>query len=178
MSLSVLAADFTSINPGLIFWTLVTFLCVFIVLRWKAWGPVLTLVQEREKQIQSAIDSAKRERAEAEKLLAEQKSAAAEARKEAAEMMRRHQAEVEKFREELMAKAKKDADELMATNRRQIEDQKQKAIAEVQAMSVDLAIEIAAKLLGERLDEPKHRKLAEQFIAELPKNGAPAQPRI
>jgi F-type H+-transporting ATPase subunit b len=169
MRLVLLASDFTSINPGLIFWTIVTFLFVFIVLRWKAWGPVLALVQEREKQIQSAVDSAKHERAEAEKLLVEQKAVIAETRREAAEAMQKSRAEVAQFREELLTKSRKEAEELMATARRQINEEKLKAIAEVKSMSVDLAIEIAAKLIGERLDEPKHRKLAEQFIDQLPK---------
>ena len=80
-------------------------------------GPSSTLVDEREKQIASAIESAKRERAEAEKLLAEQKTAIAEARREAAEMMRSNQADVEKFREELMAKSRKEAEELKADAR-------------------------------------------------------------
>src|SRR5579871_6353204 len=111
MHLFVLASSFTEIRPGLIFWTILTFLLAFVILRWKAWGPVLNLVAEREKQIQNAIDSAKRERAEAEKLLGEQKSAIAEARREAAEMMRKNAADVERMRDELIAKAQKDAQE-------------------------------------------------------------------
>ena len=53
MNLIVLAASFTEIRPALIFWTLLTFAIVAIVLRWKAWGPILALVDEREKQIQN-----------------------------------------------------------------------------------------------------------------------------
>src|SRR6478752_1309657 len=94
----VLASGLTEIRPGLIFWTLVTFILVALVLRSRAWGPILSLVEEREKQISSAVESAKRERAEAEKLLAEQKSAIAEARREAGELMRKNQEDVERLR--------------------------------------------------------------------------------
>jgi F-type H+-transporting ATPase subunit b len=167
----VLAASFLEVRPGLIFWTLITFALVLVVLRWKAWGPILALVEEREKQIASAIESAKRERAEAEKLLADQKTAIAEARRDAAEMMRKNQQEVEKYREELMAKSRKEAEEFKAQARREIEDQKAKAIAEVRALAVDLAIEVAGKLIAERMDEAKHRALAEQFVKGLPASG-------
>ncbi|RKG77058.1 F0F1 ATP synthase subunit B [Corallococcus terminator] len=166
---SVLAASsFVEVRPGLIFWTIVTFVLVMLVLRAKAWGPILSLVEEREKQISNAIESAKRERAEAEKLLADQKTAIAEARREAAEMMRRNTADMEKFRDELMAKSRKEAEELKLSARREIDDQKAKAIAEVRAMAVDLAMDVASKLMNERMDDSKHRALAEQFVQGLP----------
>jgi F-type H+-transporting ATPase subunit b len=171
MNTLLLAASFLEVRPGLIFWTLITFVLVLVVLRWKAWGPILALVEEREKQITSAIESAKKERAEAEKLLAEQKTAIAQARQEAAEMMRRNQQEVEKYREELMAKSRKEAEEFKLQARREIDDQKAKAIAEVRGMAVDLAMEVAGKLISERMDDSKHRALAEQFVKGLPTSG-------
>lgn len=172
------AAGFTDIRPGLIFWTIVTFAIVMIVLRWKAWGPILSLVTEREKQIENAIESAKRERAEAERLLAEQKTAVAEARREAAESLRKAQLDMEKFRDELMAKSRKEAEDLKAEARKAIEEEYRKAAAQVKAMSVDLAIDIAQKLIGERLDDSKHRQLAMQFVEQLPAQNPGAQPRV
>jgi F-type H+-transporting ATPase subunit b len=35
--LAVLAAGLTDVNPGLTFWTIITFLIVLVVLRAKAW---------------------------------------------------------------------------------------------------------------------------------------------
>jgi F-type H+-transporting ATPase subunit b len=170
MSFLVLASGFTEIRPGLIFWTIITFLLVFFLLRAKAWKPVLALVEEREKQINNAIESAKRERAEAEKLLAEQKTAIAEARREAAEHLKKSQADMEKFREELMAKSRREAEQLKADAKRAIDDERVKAVAELKAEAVGLGIQIAEMLLTEKLDDARHRKLAEQFIEKLPKN--------
>ncbi len=179
MSPLLLAASFMDIRPGLIFWTIVTFIIVAIVLRLTAWKPILELVSEREKQIENNIESAKRERAAAEKLLAEQKKAIAEARREAAEMMRKNQADMERFRDELMAKSRLEAEQLKADAERVIREEQAKAVAEVKGMAVDLAIDIAAKLLGEQLDGPKQRKLAEEFIEQLPKHSeGPARPVV
>jgi F-type H+-transporting ATPase subunit b len=164
----LLASDFTEIRPGLIFWTIITFLVVALVLRARVWKPVLNVVEEREKQISNAIESAKRERAEAEKLLAEQKTAIAEARREAAEMMRKNTAEMEKFRDELMAKARADAEAAKAEAARNIEDLKAKAVAELKQQATHLAIQIAEKLISKTLDDTLHRKLAEDFMAQLP----------
>ena len=171
------ASSFTEIRPGLIFWTIITFIIVAIVLRVTAWKPILELVSEREKQIADSIEAAKRERAEAEKLLAEQKAEVAKARHEAAEMMRKNQADMERFREEVMATSRKEAEQLKAEAERSINEERVKAIAEVKALTVDLAIDIATKLLGEQLDGPKQRKLAEQFIEQLPKPSEGPPPR-
>ena len=173
MNTLLLASSFIDVRPGLIFWTLVTFIIVAIILRSRAWKPILNLVEEREKQIANAIESAKRERAEAEKLLADQKTAIAEARREATEMMRKNQADMEKFRDELMAKARAEAESAKAEARRAIEEERAKAIADIKSEAIAIGIQIAEKLISEKLDDTKHRKLAEDFMAQLPSgNGA------
>jgi len=164
---AVLGASITEVNPGLTFWTIITFVVVFVVLRWKAWGPILQLVEQREKAIQDAIDAAKRERQEAEKMLAEQKTAIADARREAAEMVKRSQADVEKIREELLQRSRKEAEELMSVAMRQIEEEKLKAMAEVRSQAVDLAILAAHRLVESSLDEKKQRELVTEFIEKL-----------
>ncbi len=173
MNSIALASTFTDVKPGLIVWTWITFIVVLFVLRKMAWGPLLKAVDDREKNISNAIESAKRERAEAEKLLAEQKTAIAHARQEAAEQVRKTQADMEKFREELMSKARKEADDLKADARRTIEEERVKAVNEIKSEAVKISIQIAEKLLSERLDDAKHQQLAQQFVADLSKKKTP-----
>ena len=174
MSMLVLASPFTDVKPGLIIWTWITFIVLFLALRKFAWGPLLKMVEDREKNIVNAIESAKRERSEAEKLLGEQKSAVAQARQEAAEQVRKTQSDLEKFREELMAKARKEADDLKVDARRSIEEERNKAVSELKTEAVKLSIQVAEKLLGEKLDDAKHQQLAQQFVTDLSKKGANA----
>ena len=82
------------------------------------------------------------------------------------------ESDMERARDELLARNRREADELKAQARREIEEQKVKALAEVKAVAVDLSIDIAEKLLGEKLDGSHHRKLAEQFMEQLPKGQA------
>jgi F-type H+-transporting ATPase subunit b len=174
MNLIVLASSFTDVKPGLIIWTWITFIIVLFILRKFAWGPLLSAVDSREKSITNAIESAKRERAEAEKLLAEQKTAIAAARQEAADAVRKTQADMERFREELMSKARTEADSLKADAQRAINEERIKAVAELKAESVKLSIAIAEKLLNERLDDAKHQQLAQQFVQDLGKSQKPS----
>jgi F-type H+-transporting ATPase subunit b len=165
----VLGSTFTDVKPGLIIWTWITFILVMFLLRRFAWGPLLKAVGDREKNMVNAIESVKRERLEAERLLAEQKAAVAQARQEAGEQVRKTQADMEKFREELMAKARKEADELKVDARRIMEEERAKAVNELKAEAVKLSIQVAEKLLNERLDDAKHQQLAQQFVSDLAK---------
>jgi len=165
----VLAAGaLTDINPGLTLWAAITFLVLLVVLSKFAWGPIVKMLDEREKTINEAIESAKKERAEAEKLLAAQKESLAKATREAAELAKRNQDEVEKLRQELTAKARKEAEELVASARKQIVEEKSKAAAELRGMVADLAIDAAGKLVKASLDEKAQRQLVEDYLKQLP----------
>lgn len=170
---TVLAAGgITDLNPGLTLWTAITFLVLIFVLGKFAWGPIVKMLAERERTIREAIEAAKKERAEAERMMAEQKAALAQAQREAAEIAKRNQQDVEKLRVELTEKAKKEADDLVAGARRQIAEELQKAKAELRSQVADLAIAAAGKLVKSSLDEKAQRHLVEEYIAQLPSDRA------
>jgi F-type H+-transporting ATPase subunit b len=162
----------TDLNPGLTLWTAITFLFLLIVLSRFAWGPIVKMLNDRERTIRDAIESAKKERAEAERMLAEQKDALARAQREAAELARRNQQEVEALRQELTTRARKEADDLIASARQQVAEEVSKARAELKAQVADLAIDAAGRLVKANLDEKAQRKLVEEYIAQLPANRA------
>ena len=110
-----LAAGIMELNPGLTLWVAITFLFLIVVLAKVAWGPIVKMLDERERTIRDAIDQARKEREEAEKLLGQQKESLAQARREAADLAKKNQQEVEALRAELTARARKEADELVAT---------------------------------------------------------------
>ena len=120
----VLAAGIMDLNPGLTLWTAITFLLLIGVLGKYAFGPIVKMLDERERTIRDAIDEAKRERAEAEKLLAQQKDALLKAQREAAEIAKRNAQEMEVYRAQLTSLAKKESDTLVANARKQIGEEK------------------------------------------------------
>jgi F-type H+-transporting ATPase subunit b len=162
------AGSITDINPGLTLWTAITFVFLLVVLARFAWGPVVRMLAERERNIREAIEAAKKERAEAERLLADQKQALARAQREAAELAKRNQQEVETLRQELTARARKEAEELVVAARQQITEEIGKARAELRSEVADLAIEAAGRLVRANLDDRAQRQLVEEYIAQLP----------
>jgi F-type H+-transporting ATPase subunit b len=164
----VIAAGIADINPGLTLWAAITFIVLLFVLGKFAWGPIVKLLDEREKTIREAIDSAKKERAEAERMLAEQKESLVRATREAAEIAKRNQQEVEALRQELTARARKEADELVASARKQIVEEKSKAVVELRGMVADLAIDAASRLVKSSLDDKAQRQLVDDYLKQLP----------
>ena len=164
----VLAAGIMDLNPGLTLWTAITFLVLIGVL-WKfAFGPISRMLVERETTIRDAIDSARKEREEAEKLLAQQKDALVKAQRDAAELAKRNQQEMEAFRSQLTAQARKEADDLVAQAKKSIAEEKKLAVAELRAQVADLAVAAAARIVKSSLDEKTQRQLVEEYIKDLP----------
>jgi F-type H+-transporting ATPase subunit b len=168
----IAAGSLTTINPGLTLWAAITFLVLLVVLSKFAWGPIVKMLDERTRTIHEAIDAAKKERAEAERMLAEQKESLARATREAAELAKRNQQEVETLRQELTARARKEADELVASARKQIIEEKSKAVSELRTMTADLAIDAASRLVKASLDEKSQRALVEDYLKQLPSGRA------
>jgi len=164
----VLAAGIMDLNPGLTLWTAITFLVLIFVLRKFAFGPISKMLVERETTIRDAIDSARNERAEAEKLLAQQKGALLQAQRDAAEIAKRNQQEMEAFRTQLTAQAKKEADDLVAQARKSIHEEKKLAVAQLRAEVADLAVAAAARIVKSSLDEKTQRQLVDEYIKDLP----------
>jgi F-type H+-transporting ATPase subunit b len=165
----LLAAGLTDVNFALSFWTFVTFALLIVVLGKFAWGPILQMIETREKTIAEAIEAAKRERAAAEAASAEMRAALERAREESAELVRKNQQEVAAAKAELIAAAKKQSDELLAAARKTISEEKRQALAELRAQAVDIAIEAAGRLVQMNMDDGKQKQLVEEYLSQLPK---------
>ena len=164
----VFCASFLDVEPGLVFWTLVTFVCLALLLRWKAWGPILHAIEEREKRIHESVEGAKKDREESQRLLDEHRKLVSEARREGAESVRKALAEAEVGRQEMLQKSRKEAEEIVAQTKRQIDEQVKRARDELAHTVVDLALDAAEKVIGEALSDPqRQRKLVEQYVQEF-----------
>jgi len=164
----VLAAGIMDLNPGLSLWTAITFLVLIGVLWNFAFGPITRMLAERETTIRDAIDSARKEREEAEKMLAQQKEALIKAQRDAAELAKRNQQEMENFRTQLTAQARKEADDLVATARKAIGEERRLAVAQLRAEVADLAVAAASRIVKSSLDEKAQRQLVDEYIKDLP----------
>ena len=66
-------------NPGLILWTIFTFLILLVILRKFAWKPLMESLHKREETVRSSIERAETARQDAERLLEENRKQLARA---------------------------------------------------------------------------------------------------
>jgi F-type H+-transporting ATPase subunit b len=164
----LLAAGLTDVNFALSFWTAITFGLLIIVLGKFAWGPILGMIETREKTISDALESAKKERLAAEAAAAEMKASLQKARDESAELMRRNQQEVAAAKQELMAAARKESENLLEQARKTIGEEKRQAMIELRSQAVDIAIDAANRLVQMNMDQAKQKALVEDYLKQLP----------
>ncbi len=155
---------------GLMFWTLIIFGAFAFVIAKFAIGPITQAVAAREALLREALDAAQADRAEAQRLLAEQKAQLDAARAEGQKFIADGRAIAEQMRADMLAETKQQQDELMARARRDIETEKSKAIGELRREAVDLALSGAGKLIEKNLDDATNRKLVEDFLASVGKS--------
>jgi F-type H+-transporting ATPase subunit b len=160
-------ADLLAPSGGLMFWTLIIFIGVLFVLGKFAFGPITAAVEAREKALEEAIASAKRDREEAARLLAEHRAHLDAARGEGQKLIAEARTAAERVRAELVAQAQKEQVEMLARARGEIAAEKTKAIAELRREAVDLAILGASKVIERNLDQPTNRQLVESFLASV-----------
>jgi len=175
---TVLAAEggLFSLNTGLSLWTAIVFVVVFLFLSKFAWGPILSVLDAREKGIQDSVDTATRLRAEAEALLEENRRHLADARRQSQQIIAEAREAGESLRREFEERARAEGDAMIERARKDIERQKNAALNELREESVDLALAAATRLLQRKLDAEADRALIRGFIADIssPKAGVQA----
>ena len=157
-----------SVRINLMFWTLLIFVILYVLLRWKAFPAILGAVEQREKALQDAIDAAKRDRDEAQRLLEEHQRQIDAARGEAQKLIADGRAVAEKMRTDLLEQTHQEQQTMLERARREIETEKERAIAQLRREAVNLAIAGASKVIEQNLDNTKNRQLVESFLSSIP----------
>ena len=155
------------INPGLIIWTVLTFLVLMIILRMVAWKPLLGMLDERERTIRESLEQARKAKEEADHLMAQHREMLARARQEMAAIIEKAQRDAEQRRSDILARAQRDAEEKGRQFAEDLERQKRAAIRELREESVDLVLAAASRLLESSLDDEKHRALARGYLEDI-----------
>lgn len=156
------------VDPGLMIWTIITFVALLIVLKAAVWKPLLAMLDERERRIRDALSGAERARHEAERTLVEYKETLSKAEVEARERIQKATEQAHQERERIVSESHHQANRLVEDAKAEIQHEKERAIQELRQTVGDLAIQAASKLLDENLDNARNRKIVDDFIRRLP----------
>lgn len=155
------------LNPGLIIWTIVTFLVAMLILRRYAWKPLLGALAAREEKIRSQLEQAEHAQAEAQRLLEEHQRALAAAEEQSQRIIREGRSLADQMKADILEKANAGARTLIDQAKGEIQREKDSALEHLRAEVADLVILAAGKILDANLDTPKQRKLVDAVIQDI-----------
>ncbi len=150
MKFIILFAPFQP-SPGLAIWTLVIFLLFWYIVGKLAFKPIVKALNDRELDIQSSLDEAKKAKEEMSNMRSENEKLLQQAREERAALLNEAKETKNSIIAEAREKAKEEAAKIVASAQVEIENQKKAALAEVKSEVGSMAIDIAEKLLQTQL---------------------------
>src|SRR5437879_7704305 len=143
---------------GTVIVELLTFLVMLAVLTRYVYPEVVKIAEARQRAIAQQLHDAEQARAEAEARLQEAQAKLEEARKTAQQVIDSASKSGEQLRQDLRAKAEDDAKRIAESARKDIEAERDRALQSARSEVAGLVVTAAEKVIGETLDEPKHRR--------------------
>jgi len=144
----------------------VSFLVLFLILRFVAYKPLLRMLDQRSQRIKESLEQAEQVRRQSENAEAEVKKQIQAASLEGQEIIARATQASDEVRARAQELAKKDADELIGKARQAISAEREAAVEELHKEFADLTILAAGKVIGESLDKESHKKLIDKVLKE------------
>jgi F-type H+-transporting ATPase subunit b len=157
-------------NPGLIIWTIITFILLLVILRAVAWKPLLGALTAREETIRKSLQEAEDAQQEGRRLLEENRRQLALAEEQSQRIIKEGRELGDRLKSEILDKANASSRQMIDQARDEIRREKDAALGQLRAEVSDLAVAAAGKLLDANLDTAASRKLVDTAIRELPKS--------
>ena len=158
------------VSPGLIIWTVVTFIILLFILKKLAWKPILTSLNDRENFIKDSLEKAEKAQEEAQKLLEENNANLAKAEEESQKIIAQGREYAEKLKNQIIEESKTQGKKMVDDATAEIERKNREAFEKLKDQIADIAVNAAEKIIRENLDKEKQKILVDKFINQLPKN--------
>ena len=158
----------TSPAMGTIIWAVLIFSIFFLVLTKFAWKPILSALRQRDDMIKGSLEAAEKARKDMLQLQSDNEAILKKAREEREDILK----EARDIRDKLIAEAKgratMEASKIVENAKAGIEREKSKALSEIHDQLATLSVEIASKLLGEKLSHTgEQEKLINKYLEDL-----------
>ncbi len=153
------------INLGYLLVQIISFIMALLILRAWVYRPVLNMLDRRRKTIAQGLEDARlaaEARANAEK---EAQRILTEAQQEAATKLREASERAEELAREVHAAAEQDVVKLRESAATEAMAERDRVLADLRGHIAALAIAAAQKVVGEALDEKRHRALIDDFFS-------------
>ena len=156
------------LNINATFWIEVAAFLLMLGILWRYVYPrVMEAAEARQKAIAAELEEAEKARQEAQKQLEDAQKQLDDARAQAQDVIAGASRSADQLREELRQKAEEDAKRLVERSREEIVAERQKALDSVRREVAELVVEATERVIGESLDDARHKKLIDNAIKEV-----------
>lgn len=164
----LLANSLTNPAIGTIVWSVLIFSIFFFILAKFAWKPILSAIKARDEMIKGSLESAERAREEMLKLQSDNEAILRKAREEREVILKEAREVRDRLISEAKGQASEEAEKLIEKARAGIESEKRKALSEIREQVANLSVDIAAKLVGEKLRQTgEQEKLIDNYLKDI-----------
>ncbi len=151
----------------MIVWSTIIFSLLLVILKKYAWKPVINAVKAREERIKGALESAEEVKLEMEKLKADNEVIIGEAKAERNKLITEAREVKDKMIGEAKVQAGEEAKKIIEIARINIQNEKEAAITDIKKQVALLSVEIAEKILKQKLEEKdKQKELIDKYLKE------------
>ena len=159
--------SFVGVNFWTALFTLLNFLALFFVLKHFLVGPVIKIIQDRQKEIDDMYASAGNAEQQAKLMEAEYRQKLTAAAETGEKIVKEAVARGQAREEEILRQANAEASAIMDKAAADIALEKKKAINDAKDEISGIAIAIAEKVVARELNETDQAQLVDIFINEL-----------
>jgi F-type H+-transporting ATPase subunit b len=175
ITLAVLASEggnggLLDVNPGLMIWTVITFIILLFVLKRVAWKPILTALDKRENDIKESLTQAEKAKNEAKMILEENQANLAKAEEESRKIIEQSRTYAESLKEQLMRESKEQAKKIVDDASSEIQRNKDAAFEELKGQIAEIAVGAAEKIIRDTLDAQKSKQVIDKYLNDVTKN--------
>lgn len=156
---------------GVNFWTalfvLLNTIALFLVLKKYLFGPVMKMINERQKEIDDQYANADKAQADAKAMQKEYEQKLSQASETSERLVKEAVVRGQNREEEIVHQANLEAAAILDKAAADVQQEKKKAINDAKDEISDMAMAIAGKVVGRSLNAEDHSALVDQFIEEL-----------
>ena len=155
-----------SINLYEIVFQIINFVLLLWLLNKFATKPLSNFLQKRAQSIQNDLEVAEQNKAESDKILAEQKELLKEAHQESQEIRKKAEDSAKKELNSVLVKAKADSAQIIENSKKDIELEYKRAQKSLTEQAATLSIKISEKLLKKQISEDDQQQLIQEMSTQ------------
>ncbi|GAE33638.1 F0F1 ATP synthase subunit B [Halalkalibacter akibai] len=152
---------------GSILYQLFAFLVLLGLLSKFALKPLLGVMENREKIVNDNLDSAEKNRKEAEEFIVQQRKELEKARVEAQEIIQQAKKLSEQQGQDILEQARVNAERLKDSALAEIQREKEQAVVALREQVASLSVLVASKVIEKELNEKDQEQLVQEYLKEV-----------